>query len=248
MVEINPLALINNPRFTPKIQDHSAIQKLLTDSHIQQSKNKAAAARNLLSEQVGFAKNLVTRDLPPGSAILDTLKMNLPGLAPALTKTRGLKDTKIDAEALQAASSAMKSQSDAGFRPTQLSGTAPQIARRPGILGAPPVKTVRNINEEVKIQDYLPPSPSSLGSQKRTRTSGVKTKAAPTTGSSLSELASVGNWSALSNQITKTANYLKMSPKDLLAKIQLGLRNNDGSIIIEKHHIIIDGQRIQWTR
>ena len=45
MVEINPLALINNPRFTPKIQDHSAIQKLLTDSYIQQSKNKAAAAR-----------------------------------------------------------------------------------------------------------------------------------------------------------------------------------------------------------
>ena len=248
MVDINPLALINNPRFTPKIQDHSAIQKLLTDSHIQQSKNKAAAARNLLSEQVGFAKNLVTRDLSPGSAILNTLKMNLPGLAPALTKTRGLKDTKIDAEALQAASSAMKSQSDAGFRPMQLSGTAPQIARRSGILGKQPVKESRVTTTEDKETFHTPMQPGRLGTTERTQRRGLKTKAAPTTGHSLSELASVSNWPALSNQITKTANYLKMSPKDLLAKIQLGLQNNDGSIIIEKHHIIIDGQRIRWTK
>ena len=90
--------------------------------------------------------------------------------------------------------------------------------------------------------------PGRLGTTERTQRRGLKTKAAPTTGHSLSELASVSNWPALSNQITKTANYLKMSPKDLLAKIQLGLQNNDGRIIIEKHHIIIDGQRIQWTR
>ena len=83
MVEINPLALINNPRFTPKIQDHSAIQKLLTDSHIQQSQNKAAAARNLLAQQVAFGNKLVTEGLDHGAELLKRLLMIPTGLAGA---------------------------------------------------------------------------------------------------------------------------------------------------------------------
>jgi hypothetical protein len=251
MVEINPLALINNPRFTPKIQDHSAIQKLLTDAHIQQSKNKAAAARNLQTTKASIVNKMLPENIPIAQQLATSV--GAPSLAGdvirnMLTKSRGLSDRGTLATALSGESAALKNRVEAGAPPIQLQGTPRQLAQRPGILGKPPVKesVVRTVDDSEEYYTGL--RPDRLGTTKRRRKVGEKTKAAPTTGSSLSELASAGNWPALSNQITKTANYLKMSPKDLLAKIMLGIQKDDGSIIIEKHHITIDGQRIRWTR
>tara|TARA_R100001530_G_scaffold102422_1_gene71189 strand:- start:97 stop:867 length:771 start_codon:yes stop_codon:yes gene_type:complete len=254
MVEINPLALINNPRFTPKIQDHSAIQKLLTDSYIQQSKNKAAAARGRQTVLGTMANRMMQEGLPISPQI--AAGVGAPSLAGAdisglLSQAR---TAKLDAARAQAASSygsAFKSQTDAGWVPANKTGTGRQLATGGGTAtGVMP--TARSIiQEDSTTRKAKVPAGSTtpVGLTDLTIKTGRKQKGSGLVGQTKNLANIIGNerWHEIARPLKRTADYLKMSVPDLIEKIQTGIAKADGSIQMRgTKTIVIDGQPYDW--
>ena len=253
MVDINPLALINNPRFTPKIQDHSAIQKLLTDAHIQQSKNKAAGARNLLAQQVAFGNKLVTEDLDPGAELLKRLQMNPPGLAGALTKSRGLVDTKTEAEARKNMAQQLKLGREVGVEPHKRIGPLADIAGSSVRLTPKlPIKesvVTTNVNEQ---QGYKIPPPGSghTGLIKTKGSTSTKTKGAVGPQLNTEQAYLGGNTQKLSHGMQQSAKHLGMSMQDFNDFLQKGLADGSITFFIDPSDgtsgVVINGQEHTW--
>jgi hypothetical protein len=254
MVDINPLALINNPRFTPKIQDHSAIQKLLTDAHIQQSKNKAAAARNRQTVLGTMANRMMQENLPISPRVaagVGAPSLSGAGISNLLSQAR---TAKLDADRAQAASgygSALKSKIDAGWVPANKIGTGRQLATRGGTAtGVMP--TARSIiQEDSTTRKAKVPAGSTtpVGLTDLTIKTGRKQKGPGLVGQTKNLASIIGNeqWNEIARPLKRTANYLKMSVPDLIKKIRIGIDKADGSIQMRgTKTIVIDGQPYDW--
>ena len=248
MANINPFSLINNPRLTPSLPDHSAVQKLLTDSHIQQSKNKAAAARNLLDQQTGFANKLVGENLHPGQEFISRIGMNPAGLAQALQTSRGLADRKSASEISKNLAGALETGTEASWTPNVRSGSFEDMIKGGGIFtNVRP--TTRQIVEkhETKTKQMQPGGPNALGAAEVTTTTGQTQKGSPVgqVANSLPAIISGQRWDMVKRPIKRTADYLKITPEQLMQKIEAGLR--DGSVqLIGTKQIVIDGQPFTW--
>ena len=254
MAEINPFSLINNPRFTPSLPDHSAVQKLLTDAHIQQSKNKAAAARNLLGQQTEFANKLVGENLHPGQEFMSRIAMNPTGLAQALQTSRGLADEATIAGTFKDHMAGLLSGKKASINPTVQAGTPAQIAGgnftvTPGL----PVQeqVVTNITDEAT--GYRPPRPGEpfTGYVKGKQSTGTKTKQGPVGPKTDAEqLFKAGRQDQLRYGMEQSAKHLNISVRQLVDIVVKGLQ--DGSVTFFRDPakngsgVIINGQRHFW--
>ena len=249
MAEINPFSLINNPRLTPKLPDHSAVQKLLTDSHIQQSKNKAAAARNLATIRGSVGSGLV-KNLHDPSAAWGPLGINIPGLAKTLGGRAALADQLTKADIASKYGSAAKSSLEAGLIPQIASGLTSDIVSGPQIATSQkPVERQIVSKQEVKKKSKqfggVP-----LGATDVTETTGETFKGPQSVGQTKnlpSIIADGSRWSEISLPIKRTADYLKITPDQLIKKIMDGLK--DGSVQLRgTKEIVIDGQPFTWLR
>ena len=250
--DINPLALIG--KYTPTPIDYGPVQKLLTDAHIQQSKNKAAAAQNLLKQQVAFSNKLVDKDLDPGAEFLRRLRMNPPGLADALTKSRGLVDTKTEAEARKNMAQQLKLGREVGVEPHKRIGPLADIAGSSVRLTPNlPIKesvVTTNVNEQ---QGYKMPPPGSgyQGAVKVKEGSTQKTKGAAVGPQLNAEQAYLGgNTQKLSYGMQQSAKHLGMSMQEFNDFLEKGLANGSITFFIDPGDgtsgVVINGQEHTW--
>ena len=247
MVDINPLALINNPRFTPKIQDHSAIQKLLTDAHIQQSKNKAAAARNLQTVRGSAGNAMLSANVDP-SSVYKPLGINVPNIGNIMRTRDALKRGLTSADTLSKLGSTAKSLQTAGYKPQIASGSVRNIVSGPQIATSEsPVQRQVVSKQEVKKKSKQFGG-ETLGATDVTETTGQTFKGSQPVGQTKhlpSIIADTTRWSEISRPIKRTADHLKISVQELIAKVKAGLK--DGSVQLSgTKDIIIDGQPFTW--
>ena len=247
MANINPFSLINNPRLTPSLPDHSAVQKLLTDSHIQQSKNKAAAARNLQTVQGNVANALMKANVDP-SSVYSRLGVNIPNLRNILSTRDALQQGLTKADTASKYGSTAKSLHEAGYSPRISSGLVPDIVGGPQIAtGESPIQrqfVTKNETKEKGMQVGGVP----LGATEVTTTSGQRQTGPAPVGQvtkSLPAIISGGRWDMVKLPVKRTADYLKITPEQLMQKIEAGLL--DGSVqLIGTKQIVIDGQPFTW--
>ena len=253
MANINPFSLINNPRLTPSLPDHSAVQKLLTDAHIQQSKNKAAAARNLLGQQTAFANKLVGENLHPGQEFMSRIAMNPTGLAQALQTSRGLADEATIAGTFKDHMAGLLSGKRGGINPTVQAGTPAQIAGgnftvAPGLAVQPSVVTTHT-NE---VSGYGDPN-SPMGVTKFKKGQQTKQKGGPSTvgpKADAEQLFMAGEQDKLRYGMEQTAKHLGISVQQVVDIVVKGLQ--DGSVTFWRDPtksvsgVIINGQKYAW--
>jgi hypothetical protein len=247
MAEINPFSLINNPRLTPKLPDHSAVQKLLTDAHIQQSKNKAAAARNLATIRGSVGSGLV-KNLHDPAAAWGPLGINIPGLAKTLGGRAALSNQLTKADTLSKIGSAGASMHKAGWKPSITGGLPMSIISGPQLAtGESPVQRQVVSKDEIKTKRKQI-NGTDIGATDVTETRGKKFTGPSSVGQTKnlpSIIADKGRWSEISRPIKRTADYFKITPDQLIKKIVAGL--NDGSVQLRgTKEIVIDGQPFTW--
>jgi len=249
MAQINPFSLINNPKLTPSLPDHSAVQKLLTDSHIQQSKNKAAAARNLQTIQGGAANALVKANID-ASPVYSRLGVNIPNLRNIMSTRDALQQGLTKADTASKYGSTAKSLHEAGYNPQITSGLVPDIVGGPQIAtGQSPIQrqiVTKNETKEKGMQVGGVP----LGATEVTTTSGQTQKGPAPVGQVAKSLPAIlagknKRWDMVKLPVKRTADYLKITPEQLMQKIEAGLL--DGSVQLRgTKEIVIDGQPFTW--
>ena len=247
MAEINPFSLINNPRLTPKLPDHSAVQKLLTDSHIQQSKNKAAAARNLQTVQGTVANALMKANVDP-SPVYGGLGVSIPNLRNIMSTRDKLQQDLTTADTLSKIGSAGASMHKAGWKPSITGGLPMSIISGPQLAtGESPVQRQLVSKDEIKTKRKQI-NGTDIGATDVTETRGKTFKGPSSVGQTKnlpSIIADKGRWSEISRPIKRTADYLKITPDQLIKKIMDGLK--DGSVQLSgTKQIVIDGQPFTW--
>jgi hypothetical protein len=249
MANINPFSLINNPRLTPSLPDHSAVQKLLTDSHVQGMKDKAAAARNLQTIQGSVANALMNANVDP-SPVYRGLKVNIPNLGNILSTRDALQQGLTKADTASKWGSAAESQLNAGILPQITSGPTSAIVGGPQTATSEkPVErqivTTNNRKEKGMEVGGVP-----LGATEVTTTSGQKQTGPAPVGQVTKSLPAIlagknKRWDMIKLPVKRTADYLKITPEQLMQKIEAGLL--DGSVqLIGTKQIVIDGQPFTW--
>jgi len=256
MANINPFSLINNPRLTPSLPDHSAVQKLLTDSHIQGMKDRAAGTRNLLSTKAGLIQNLVTNKIPIPEAL--AIATQTPSLAgPDVTGI--LKRRDEDATAATRAGTfkdqmtGLKTGKEARINPTVQAGTPAQIAGgpftvAPGLAVQPSVVTTHT-NE---VSGYGDPN-NPMGVPKFKKGQQTKQKGGPSTvgpKADAEQLFMAGEQDKLRHGMELSAKHLGISVKQVVDIVVKGLQ--DGSVTFWRDPtknvsgVIINGEKHAW--
>ena len=256
MAEINPFSLINNPRFTPSLPDHSAVQKLLTDSHIQGMKDRAAGTRNLLSTKAGLIQNLVTNKIPIPEAL--AIATQTPSLAgPDVTGI--LKRRDEDATAATRAGTfkdqmtGLKTGKEARINPTVQAGTPAQIAGgpftvAPGLAVKPSVVTTITDKRKGYGHPDRPVGLTQWESGTKTQQKGGTSTVGPKTDAE--QLFKAGRQDQLRHGMELSAKHLNISVKQLVDIVVKGLQ--DGSVTFFRDPakngsgVIINGQRHFW--
>ena len=252
--DINPLALIGKYEADPI--DHGPVQKLLTDAHIQGMKNKAAAARNLLSTKAGLVQNLVTNKIPiPEALAIATQTPSLAGPDVTGILKRRDEDTTAATRAgtFKDQMTGLKTGKEARINPTVQAGTPAQIAGgnftvTPGLAVKPSVVTTITDKRKGYGHPDRPVGLTQWESGTKTQQKGGTSTVGPKTDAE--QLFKAGRQDQLRYGMEQTAKHLGISVQQVVDIVVKGLQ--DGSVTFWRDPtknvsgVIINGEKHAW--